>query len=446
MAKSGPIRVMFGNDVVGIIDASAPEEPSFSYDRKWIADPNSFPISTTMPIVHGAYPSSVISPWLANLLPEEMQMKRMTKHMQVNSADFLSILVCIGGDTAGALSFGDSSRRERWKHVPLTLFYGIDDERTALERHFDDVGRRPFMTGSDGIRMSLAGGQCKTALSVIDEDGTPVLRLPGDGDILAVPMNGAPSTIIVKPDNRLFPGVVENETFCLRLSRRVGIDSADSTILNMGERTAICVLRYDRQVVNDCSIGRLHQEDINQANGMYPEMKYEHGGRGVTMKALLDVGRRLDSSGPESLFDHLAFRIMIADNDSHAKNYSLLLSGGSPRPAPAYDTISSLAWDHSVKTFPQCIAGRKRRPEWIEGRHWDRIASDSGLEPKCVRSRVREIADGIIRNSKEVAEDVSGLPGVDRSRLEGLAGRVSRHAGIISRQIDVRRYRGRDER
>ncbi len=41
----------------------------------------------------------------------------------------------------------------------------------ALQRHFEDLKVRPFLVGEDGIRLSLAGGQEKTVLAVLDPDG-----------------------------------------------------------------------------------------------------------------------------------------------------------------------------------------------------------------------------------------------------------------------------------
>jgi hypothetical protein len=101
----------------------------------------------------------------------------------------------IGGDTAGAFSFGAATDRALWAYAPLTTFYDTADPHQAQERHFEDLGRRPFLVGEESVRQSLAGGQKKSALAVWCPDGSPVLRLLQQGDMLAIPLNGAPSTL-----------------------------------------------------------------------------------------------------------------------------------------------------------------------------------------------------------------------------------------------------------
>ena len=57
--------------------------------------------------------------------------------------------------------------------------------------------------------MSLAGVQTKLAVAV-DQTGC-----------VCIPMNGSPSTHILKPDAPRLWGSVQNEAFCLTLARRM---------------------------------------------------------------------------------------------------------------------------------------------------------------------------------------------------------------------------------
>ena len=172
----------------------------------------------------------------------------VARSLGLDRTDALAILREIGADTAGALSFGAPSDRRAWAFTPLRELYDAPDDATALGRHIDDLGRRPLLVGEDGVRQSLAGGQKKSALAVAAPNGDPVLRLPEAGDVLTVPRFGAPSTIIVKPDNPALPGIVENEAYCLHLARAVGIGAVAVTTLAAGERSVLCVLRYDRRI------------------------------------------------------------------------------------------------------------------------------------------------------------------------------------------------------
>jgi serine/threonine-protein kinase HipA len=225
------VPVWFDALQVGDVTVAETGALGFSYSEAWLATDGAFPLSLTLPLDTTAYPSEVISPWLANLLPEEDQLNILTRSLGLDRADTLAVLNAIGGDTAGALSFGVPSERAAWAFTPLTEFYSVVDPGAALERHFEDLQHRPFLAGEEGVRLSLAGGQKKSALAVLDTNGSPVLRLPVDGDVLAIPRNGAPSTIIVKPDNPILPGIVENETYCLRLAQAIADSRFASALL-----------------------------------------------------------------------------------------------------------------------------------------------------------------------------------------------------------------------
>jgi serine/threonine-protein kinase HipA len=383
-----------------------------------------------MPLRAEPYPSDVLSPWLANLLPEEEQLQVLTRSLGLDQADVLAVLAEIGGDTAGALSFGAATERALWAYTPLTSFYNTADPRLALERHFEDLGRRPFLVGEEGVRQSLAGGQKKSALAVLAPDGAPVLRLPHDGDVLAIPLNGAPSTLIVKPDNPNLPGITENEVWCLRMAQAIGIEAAQATILQSSKRTAIGVQRYDRRVGRSGLLLRLHQEDFAQANGLPPGRKYERGTLpGLDLKTLLETGRHVSASDALALLDQVIFNILVANTDAHAKNYSLILPvGAAPRLAPLYDVSTVLSWPHVVKTYAQFIDGKKRNPDMVAGRHWEAIAREIGYRPTDVKNRVQQIVDAMVANRAEVTAAVTALPGATEEYVVQTAEAVEENA------------------
>ena len=412
-------------DVLHVGDVIADEDGTlgFTYTEAWLKTRNAFPLSLRLPLKATAYPHEVILPWLVNLLPEGEQFSLLARSLGLNRTDALAILNEIGGDTAGALSFGVPSDRAVWTYTPLTEFYRIDDPHAALEEHFKDLQRRPFLVGEEGVRLSLAGGQRKSALAVLDSNGSPVLRLPEDGDVLAIPCHGAPSTVILKPGNRNLPGIVENEIYCLHLAQAVGIASVKATALPAGSRNAICVLRYDRRIGGTGEIQRVHQEDFAQANGVPSGRKYERGVvAGIDIATLLGTGRGLPPIDAISLLDQFIFNILIANTDAHAKNYSLLLPVGTgPHLAPLYDVLTALPWPHVIQYFAQNIGGKKRKLGDIATRHWDAIAEATGCRPADVHRRVRELVHGIAVSHAQVTKTVESFPGVAGSYIEEAA-------------------------
>ncbi|MCJ1901454.1 MULTISPECIES: HipA domain-containing protein [Paracoccus] len=434
---NGTVPVWFDTLHVGDVAVADDGSLSFRYAARWLATQGAFPLSLTMPLADAPYPSEIISPWLANLLPEEEQLQILTRSLGLDRADTLAVLAEIGGDTAGALSFSSPTDPNAWAWTPLTDLYDTADPQAALERHFEDLGRRPFLVGEEGVRQSLAGGQKKSALAVLSPDGTPVLRLPQPGDVLAVPRNGAPSTVIVKPDNPNLPGITENEVFCLHLAQAIGIAAAQTTILTTGKRTAICALRYDRRVGRAGQLQRVHQEDFAQANGIPPGRKYERGTiAGPDLRTLLATGHALPPMDALALLDQVIFNILVANTDAHAKNYSILLPvGGEPRLAPLYDVSTVLPWPHVTQYFAQNLAAKRRRPEAMAGRHWDIIAGDMGYRPADLRQRVQELVDAMVANRVTVAGAVASLPGVTSGYVEQAAELIETNALRIAGRL-----------
>ena len=430
------LNIFYEQFVVGTVDVHGDGQLSFAYDPRWLATKGNFPLSVTMPLTNDVCPDAIITPWLANLLPEEQQLLTLSRALGLSSTDALAILKVIGGDTAGAISIGEPSSRTAWSYQPLTKQYATDSPEDALAAHFDDLGMRPFMVGEDGVRLSLAGGQKKTALAVIGADGLPKLGLPSDGDRLAVPKSGAPSTLIIKPDNPTLPGIVENELYCLTLAGLIGLPVVEAGIVIAGKRIALVVARYDRETRKGGTLRRLHQEDFAQANSIFPAQKYEQGTvRGLDLTQLLTTARHMPAKDALTLQDQIIFNILVANTDAHAKNYSMLLSG-APSMAPLYDVSTVLHWDHVNQYHAQKLGGRKRKPSDMARRHWDRIAESAGFSPSGLRLRVQELVDAMVGARVEAIRMVSAQRGAEPTMVKHVAVLVEENALRIAGRLN----------
>ena len=436
MEPTETLNVFYEESVVGTVSVYANSGLGFSYEPAWISADDSFPLSVTLPLKEGEFPSEVIGPWLDNLLPEGGQRKRVAEAIDVSESDFLTILKKIGGDTAGAISVGLPSVRQEWKHESLRSHYESDSEEEALSRHINDLPKRPFLVGVDGsVRLSLAGGEEKTILSVIDEDGKPKLGLPKSTDRLAIPKGGAPSTIIVKPNNKHFDGSVENEAYCLTLASLIGIPAAECAVLKVQDRNALAVARYDRRTREDGSIQRLHQEDLAQANGAPSSKKYEIGtDAGLSLQQLLSFKDDLPESDISKLIDQIIFNILVANTDAHAKNYSIM-HGRTLRLTPLYDVSSVLPWPRHQHNHAQKIAGKKRRPVDIAKRHWESIARDAGLSEHFLLQQVLKQVDRMATVSGEAIRRVANQPGTSEIAVRYVASLVDENVRRIAGRI-----------
>lgn len=386
------------------------------YDPSWEARRSAFPISLAMPLRAGPVGAEALLPWLANLLPET-HLAEIGQRLKVSPQDVVGLLRHIGRDTAGALSIGES--RKTGLHLQP-----VPDE-SALERILYELPARPFLVGERGVSMSLAGVQEKLPVFVDDKD------------TISIPVDGTPSTHILKPDAERLAGSVENEAFCLALARACGLAAAGAKIGRAGKRRYLLVERYDRFRDGEGQIRRLHQEDLCQLTGRFPVQKYERAsaGPGVTLQTMFDAVNRLVSPAERSaLLDGVIFNVLICNSDSHAKNYSILIgAGGTAKMAPLYDLMCAAIYPNVDQSLPQGIAGRFAAAE-LNGTDWRNFAEEVGLSGASTVRRVRELAATVEINCEAVAADMSAVAGDPSRVLERIVHEVKKRCGRILRQ------------
>jgi serine/threonine-protein kinase HipA len=95
------------------------------------------------------------------------------------------------------------------------------------------------------------------------------------------------------------------------------------------------------------------------------------------------------------LLDAAIFNLIIGNADAHAKNFSLLHSGGIITLAPLYDLLSTVIYPNLHMKLAMKIGG-KAVLEDIEPRHWERFAGDAGLGAPFVRTRIGQLCNAVI--------------------------------------------------
>lgn len=367
------------------------ERCDLSYTGDWLPAANTFPVSLTMPLGEALFEAAVVLPWLMNLLPEGEPLRAMGRALGASTDDVLGLVLETGGDLAGALTIGEHQVAGEPGYRPL-------GDAVALERIINELPSRPFLADEEGVRMSLAGAQ----------DKLPVAFLNGD---LAIPVNGAASTHILKPDNQRLIGSVQNEALCMVLARRIGLETAAVTTGVAGERSYLMVERYDR--TGDEPAHRIHQEDFCQALGRPPASKYEFnraGRRGPSLAEMFALVREhMTALDITRLLDAVIFNIAIGNVDSHAKNYSIVLLHQSHRLAPLYDLMTGLVWDGITPNHAQGIGGQ-RRGLYVYRRHWLRFAEAAGLAPAGTIRRVEAITSRLLKELPAAADEVAQMP------------------------------------
>jgi serine/threonine-protein kinase HipA len=347
-------------------------------------------VSQSLPVQAEAHPHSLCRAVFGGLLAEGDARDALARNLGVSAGNDYALLEALGGDCAGALVL-----LEPGVGLPIApkLKPLADQELDALLR---ELPQRPLAADSrDGIRLSLAGAQPKVPVVMLD---------PGE---FALPRNAAAATThIIKPEPSRFPGLVDNEAFCMELARAVALPAASvSRHLSATGLPYLLVERYDRDLTAD-PIRRLHQEDVCQATGQPSDRKYQaEGGPGVADTVLL---LRACSAVPAqdlaTFWRALVFNWLIGNCDAHAKNFSLLYDAGAPTLAPLYDLVSTVVYPELTNRLAMSIDGA-RTIEEVNAEAWTVLAAETGYSTRFARSEVNGLVARIVDESGRLAAE-----------------------------------------
>ena len=371
---------------VGTLEQDDSGLMQFSYNQAWLEKPGAMPLSRSLPLQSEVFSGKKARPFFAGILPEEGPRKKVAEILGISDTNDFAMLERIGGECAGAVSLLPEGV------APTDPKNARNRELTEpeLRQLIAELPSRPLMVGRDGLRLSLAGAQDK--LPVIVRNNR-----------LSLPLDGTPSTHILKPEPDRFPGLAANEMFCMTLARAVGLNAPHTEYRLIGKTPCLLVQRYDRATDEDGHTTRLHQEDFCQALGFPPERKYQAEG-GPTLSDCISLLRNW-STAPvldiPSFISGLIFNVLIGNADAHGKNYSLLYSGGNRRLSPYYDLVSTLAWPELSKNLAMKIGGCESVNAFTIG-EWKKMAQKTGLGWPMMRERIAESCHSVLNELGEV--------------------------------------------
>lgn len=392
MADARELWVWMNGERVGTWQRTRTGGHRFVYEESWLASARVRPLSLSLPITPDRTVAGlVVANFFDNLLPDDERIRRrVSARFKVGSTDVFELLQAIGRDCVGAVQLLPPEQ-------PPTGFdrveYAAMDDQ-AVARHLRGVAAEPGLGADqdpDGLRISIAGAQEKTALLQVDGRWCR-------------PLGATPTTHILKLPLGLVGGrrldlthSVYNEWLCAQLMRELGLPVATTDIATFDNETVLAVERFDRQWVEgtDTSprwIARLPQEDFCQVLGRASHEKYEaQGGPGMAhCLQVLRGSRTAPADIRHFLCAQLAFWLLAA-TDGHAKNFSIfLLPSGGYRMTPLYDVISAwpvigqgpnqVAWQEATLAMAVRSKNVHHQLDRIQTRHWHGLAQRSGAE------------------------------------------------------------------
>lgn len=367
----------------------------FAYTDAALAafDLNTPLISVSLPLLPGVFKHDQAHPYFDGLLPEGEARRMLAYDFRVQENDTYGLLRVLGRDCAGALVIVPEGEVPPTPSIAPPVVLSNDD----VARRLGQLDTEPL--GVDRrVRISLAGVQQKLVLT----------RL-ASGD-WALPIDGLPSTHILKRAGERFEHMVVNEAFCLAIGRRLGMRVVDAALM-AAPRPALVVTRYDRERGADGTIRRVHQEDCAQALGIEASAKYEeHGGPGLRRLARLlrDVTRGSESL--DALLDMTLLNMVVGNADAHAKNFALLHpTPDTLRLAPAYDVVST-SYYPQVDRRPAMAVNRKHSIDAVTAADVIAEAVSWGMPLARAKERVTQRLKDLPTALDAAARDVMQTP------------------------------------
>lgn len=340
------IEILGKQVLVGHLLYSSNKPAKFKYSAEYRQMDNAVPISIGLPLQEDAFDALRTKNFFEGLLPEGFTRRAVAQWLRVNESDYLAILKGLGAECLGAIQIIDDEYNEASQYEQLTL-----SEVQAL--------------ANEGATKSAAI-MTETHLSLAGASGKVGLYLNEANNEWYIPKGLAPSTHIVKQSHIRLKNIVANEQLTLMTAKKLGINVADSFIVNLGagedENVLLASKRYDRSFERSikeidglkCPL-RLHQEDFAQALGISSANKYEHSGDDYLVK-VFDLLRKYSSNPLEDrieLWRRIVFNYLVGNTDGHIKNFSLLYSSDlkSIRLAPAYDLFSTTVYKQGTRNM-----------------------------------------------------------------------------------------------
>ena len=377
------LNVYFHGRLVGSLSQNSIGKLSFQYAKNWLDDPAAHSLSQSLPLREEVYEEKECAGYFGGLLPEDFNRDLIAHNIGITSGNDYAMLKVIGGECAGAVTILDPEQefeiREHSYH-PVSL--------AELESILDTLPNKPLLAGEAEVRLSLAGAQNKLAI-YHDESG------------FALPLHESPSTHILKPEVKGFPGLVENEAYCMQLAEKAGLPTASVESIQIGPHRCLMVERYDRSG-EGAELHRLHQEDFCQAMGISSRYKYQNEG-GPTLDQCFQLIREASSRPAKdliTLFDTVTFNYLIGNNDAHGKNFSLLYRPGDGRIkvelAPLYDLVCTAAFSGLSPRMAMKI-GSKYNPGDLRIRHWEAFWKSIGFSIPQAKRQTLNFLDQVER-------------------------------------------------
>jgi len=387
---------------VGVLDDDG-QRLIFRYNDAWLADGDALPLSRQLPLQAEPFEGQRVNVFFGGLLPEADSRDQIARKLGISVNNDFAMLERIGGECAGAIALVPQELQGQAPRNHAMRWLSEEEVIQMMER----LPHQPLLAGEEGLRLSLAGAQVKLPV-VLDPKSDGATRI-------ALPLRETPSTHIIKPEPLRFPGLAENEAWCMALARRIGLDTAEAWAERIGNVPCLISKRYDR--VQDASgeiVHRLHQEDFCQALGYPSSRKYQQEG-GPSLRECFQMIRDWSTTPVldiRHMLDAVIFAAVTGNADAHGKNHSFLYEQGTRRMAPLYDQVCTMAWPELSTTLSMKI-GSASTLEEVSPEHFKQLCGIAKLGWPMARERIKTLCRQIL----DATHEMQVLPALSKATV-----------------------------
>lgn len=330
------LNILMNGMLIGKLEKNTNKGLSFTYDQQWLATPGARPISLSLPLVNQIFMGDIVYNFFDNLLPDNSQIRaRIQAKFHITTNQPFDLLAQIGKDCVGAIQIieGETpSFKNKINSKPLN-----EKEIASILRGYQHY---PLGMTDDAaeFRISITGAQEKSAFLWHKQVWCRPAGETPTSHIFKLPIGFIQHQQIDLSDS------CENEWLCSQITEAFGLPVAKCEILHFENVKVLAVERFDRRLSQDKTwLMRLPQEDMCQALGISPNLKYQaDGGPGINAIMNLLLGSSNAREDRDTFFRSQVLFWLLAAIDGHAKNFSLFIKPeGKYRLTPLYDIISA---------------------------------------------------------------------------------------------------------
>ncbi len=400
---SKTLEIHMNGFYVGSLNRPSTGAMEVVYSDEWMASGRS--ISLSLPVITKSHRGEKVANYFDNLLPDNENIKRrIQKRFKADSTNSFDLLSEIGRDCIGAIQLlPEGAKPTDMKTIKAEPLDDIQISQILTDYQASPLG----MQEDNDFRISIAGAQEKTALLMHNGEWCRPVGATPTSHIFKLPMG-------VVNNKFDMTSSIENEWLCGEIIKGFGLPVANMQIMTFGDSKALVVERFDRKLAEDGTwIIRLPQEDMCQALGISPAIKYESdGGPGMEQIMKILQGSEDSMSDRRTFMKSVFIFWLLGAIDGHGKNFSIFLSAGDKyRMTPLYDVLSAYPLLAEKQLSAQktkmamSVRGNSKHYNWdkIQRRHWISTAKLCGFPEK----EMANIIDETLASAEKIIHSIS---------------------------------------